>query len=48
MEKKLDDGNYSDYSEASKLLLSDLLHRYIRENKHKRKKGADMELIRQK
>jgi hypothetical protein len=48
MEKKLDDGDYSDYSEASKLLLSDLLVRYIKENKHKRKKGADMEHIRQR
>ena len=48
MEKKLDDGDYSDYSEALKLLLSDLLVRYIKENKHKRKKGADMEHILQR
>ena len=48
MEKKLDDGDYSDYSEASKLLLSDLLVRYIKKNKHKRKKKADMEHIRQR
>ena len=48
MEKKLDDGNFSDYSEVSKLILSDLLHRHIKENKHKHKKGADMEYIRYK
>ena len=31
-------GDYSDYMEASKLTLGDLLNRYKAENKHKRKK----------
>ena len=38
MEAKLDRGDYSDYTEASKLTLGDLFNRYIRENKHKKKK----------
>ena len=38
IERKLDMGDYSDYTEASKLTLGDLLNRYKAENKHKRKK----------
>jgi len=34
MERKLDVGDYNDYSEASKLLLGDLFKRYISEKKH--------------
>ncbi|MCH2545360.1 MAG: site-specific integrase [Alphaproteobacteria bacterium] len=42
VERKLDNGDYSDYSEASKLLLSDLFRRYIGEQKHKKKKSWKM------
>ena len=38
MEAKLDRGDYSDYSEASKVTLGDLFNRYVKENKHKSKK----------
>ena len=38
MENKLDRGDYSDYSEASKVTLGDLFNRYVKENKHKSKK----------
>ena len=38
METKLDKGDYSDYSTASKVTLGDLFKRYISENKHKKKK----------
>ena len=38
MENKLDRGDYSDYSEASKVTLGDLFKRYISENKHRGKK----------
>ena len=38
MERKLDIGDYSDYSEASRLTLGDLINRYKAENKHRRKK----------
>ena len=38
IERKLDMGDFSDYSEASKLRLGDLLLRYKAENKHRRKK----------
>ena len=38
IERKLDTGDFSDYTEASKLTLGDLLKRYRVENKHKRKK----------
>ena len=38
MERKLDTGDFSDYSEASKLTLGDLLERYIEEGKHSTKK----------
>ena len=38
MERKLDKGDFSDYSEASKLTLGDLLERYIEEGKHSTKK----------
>jgi len=38
MESKLDRGDTSDYSEASKVTLGDLFKRYISEKKHKKKK----------
>ncbi len=38
METKLDRGDYSDYSTASKVTLGDLFKRYINEDKHKKKK----------
>ena len=38
METKLDKGDYSDYSTASKVTLGDLFKRYINEEKHKKKK----------
>ena len=38
IERKLDTGDFSDYTEASKLTFGDLLNRYKAENKHKRKK----------
>ena len=38
MEAKLDRGDTSDYSEASKVTLGDLFKRYISEKKHKKKK----------
>ena len=38
METKLDKGDYSDYSTASKVTLGDLFKRYINEDKHKKKK----------
>ena len=38
MEAKLDRGDYSDYSTASKVTLGDLFKRYINEEKHKKKK----------
>jgi integrase len=41
MERKLDTGDYSDYSEASKQTLGDLIQRFIREEKHKKKKSWD-------
>ena len=40
IERKLDMGDYSDYTEASKLTLGDLLNRYKAENKHRRKKDS--------
>ena len=38
IERKLDTGDFSDYTEASKLTFGDLLIRYRAENKHKAKK----------
>ena len=38
IERKLDVGDFSDYTEASKLTLGDLLLRYRAENKHRAKK----------
>ena len=38
METKLDKGDYSDYSTASKVTLGDLFKRYVKEEKHKKKK----------
>ena len=42
IEGKFDTGNYTDYSEASKLLLGDLFKRYISENKHKKLRSWKM------
>ena len=39
METKLDKGDFSDYSEASKLTLGDIAKRYIEGEYHKKKKG---------
>ena len=36
MENKLETGDFSDYSEASKVILGDLFKRYISENKQKK------------
>ena len=43
METKLDRGDHSDYSGASKLTLGDLFKRYIKDDKHKHKKGWRVE-----
>jgi integrase len=43
IERKLDQGEIFDYTQASRLTLSDLIDRYIKENKHKAKKGWLME-----
>ena len=43
IERKLDQGEVFDYSQASRLTLRDLLDRYINENKHRSKKGWRME-----
>ena len=42
IERKLDTGNYTDYSEASKFLLGDLFKRYVNENKHKKLRSWKM------
>jgi|TARA_B100000315_G_C14313680_1_gene467521 hypothetical protein len=39
MERNLDQGNFSDYREASKITLADLFKRYIKEGKHLGKKN---------
>ena len=43
IERKLDQGEVFDYSQASRLTLRGLLDRYINENKHRSKKGWRME-----
>jgi len=43
IDRKLDQGEVFDYSQASRLTLRDLLDRYISENKHRAKKGWRME-----
>jgi hypothetical protein len=43
MEVKLDKGDYSDYTEASKLTLGDIAKRYIDGGYHLKKKGARYE-----
>ena len=43
METKLDKGDYSDYTEASKLTLGDVAKRYIEGGYHLKKKGARYE-----
>ena len=43
METKLDRGDYSDYTEASKLTLGDVAKRYIDGGYHLKKKGARYE-----
>jgi len=42
VERKLDTGDSADYSEASKLLLGDILKRYISENKHRKLRSYKM------
>ena len=42
IERKFDTGDYTDYSEASKLLLGDLFKRYVSENKHKKLRSWKM------
>ena len=42
VERKLDTGDYFNYEEASKLLLADLLKRYLSEKKHKKMKSWKM------
>ena len=42
VERKLDTGDYADYSEASKLLLGDIFKRYISENKHRKLRSWKM------
>ena len=42
MERKMDIGDLSDYGEASKLTLGDLIKRYIREGKHEGRKDKEM------
>ena len=42
IERKLDTGDYTDYSEASKLLLGDLFKRYVSEHKHKKLRSWKM------
>ena len=46
MDAKVDRGDHSDYSEASKITLGDLFKRYISEGKHKRKKQFKNEVYR--
>ena len=46
MEIKLDRGDYSDYSLASKITMGDLFKRYIEEGKHLKKKQAQNEVYR--
>ena len=43
MENKLDRGDYSNYSEASKLTLGDIMRRYISEGYHVNKKDKSIE-----
>ena len=43
MEVKLDKGDYSDFTEASKLTLGDIAKRYIDGGYHRKKKGARYE-----
>ncbi len=42
IERKIDTGGLSDYSEASKQTLGDLIKRYIREGKHEGRKDKEM------
>jgi len=43
MERNLDTGVSSDFHEASRVMIRDLLTRYLKEHKHKHKKGWRME-----
>ena len=43
IERNLDSGISSDFSEASRAMIKDLLKRYLKEHKHKHKKGWRME-----
>jgi len=42
IERKLDTGDFTDYSKASKLLLGDLFKRYIGEKKHRKLRSWKM------
>ena len=42
VERKLDTGDTADYSESSKLLLGDILKKYISENKHRKLRSYKM------
>ncbi len=43
MERNLDTGVSSDFHEASRVMIRDILRRYLKEHKHKHKKGWRME-----
>ena len=43
MENNLDKGLTSDFSEASRVMIKDLFKRYLKEHKHKHKKGWRVE-----
>ena len=43
IERNLDSGISTDFSEASRVMIKDLLKRYLKEHKHKHKKGWRME-----
>lgn len=43
MENNLDKGLTTDFTEASRVMLKDLLKRYLKEHKHRHKKGWRME-----
>ena len=43
IENNLDQGSNADFSEASRVMIKDLLNRYLKERKHEHKKGWRME-----
>ena len=42
IERNLDRGISTDFTEASRVMIGDLLKRYLKENKHRHKKGWRM------